>query len=132
MKCPICDCRLGLGGQSRCPGCGQALTTWINCAAFGRQAYQAGLHALAGGETAAAAEWLLRAVVFAPEEPAYLAAYGRVLGQLGRYAEAASVLGRCCEIVPDPETRAAQEKALALSRQAADTEPLDAPPDDAS
>jgi hypothetical protein len=114
MKCPVCD-YARLGDELRCPNCRQPLTLWKNLAAHGRQAHQAGLHALTQGNVAAAAELLLRAVVFAPEEAGYLGAYGRVLGRLGRYAEAALVLKRSHDLAPSPTTEAAMKKAESLA-----------------
>jgi tetratricopeptide (TPR) repeat protein len=114
MKCPICD-RARQGEELRCPGCGERLTRWVNFDDFGRQAHRAGLDAVNRGELAAAAELFLRAVAFAPQEAVYLGAYGRLLAQMGRYAEAALVLGHAHELAPTPESRAAKEKAEELA-----------------
>lgn len=135
MKCPICD-HANVGEALRCPKCQSPLTLWKNFDAYGHRAYRAGLHALGQGSPAAAAEHLLRAVIFAPEAPGHLDAYGRVLGQLGRYAEAAVVLDRACRLAPGDETRRAREKAEALARSGPDNpraaRPFLPPPDPAA
>jgi Flp pilus assembly protein TadD len=117
MKCPFCDSDPIKVVKGKCPNCDQTLTVWINFETYASQAYRASLHALSQGDTGGAAELLLRAVLFTPEEATYLSAYGRVLGQLGRYAEAAAVLARSHKLAPTPETQAALEKAEALAAQ---------------
>jgi Flp pilus assembly protein TadD len=97
---------------------------WRNLDEYGRRAYQAGLHALSQNP-AAAAELLLRAVVYAPDRPEYVDAYGRVLGQLGRFREASVVLARAEEFEPRDDRRAARmcaEKLAALQREDASEE----------
>ncbi|HKI33442.1 MAG TPA: hypothetical protein VKA46_16425 [Gemmataceae bacterium] len=116
MECPICG-YARLGEALRCPKCQSALTMWKNCDMYGRQAYRAGLHALSEGRTEAAAELLLAAMVLAPEQPVYLGAYGRVLGKLGRYREAAFVLKKAHELAPARETKAAWDMAAALAER---------------
>ncbi len=114
MKCPYCDYETQ---ESRCPKCRETLTTWVNYHNWGRQSYEAGLDHLRQGATAPAAELLLRAVVFGPDTVEYLDAYGRVLGQLGRYREAAEVLSRALELKRCPATQAAYDKARELAEQ---------------
>src|SRR5262249_29261562 len=69
MKCPIC----GFAElKPRCPQCNETLTSWINYRAYAKQAYGAGLAAVASGATGEAAELLLRAVILEPDRAEYL------------------------------------------------------------
>lgn len=139
MKCPVCD--FGRVGNSlRCPNCQSALTVWKNYSLHGRAAYRTGLRAVAEGDYAAAAQLLLESLVFCPDEPTYLLAYGRLLGRLTRFREAAVVLERAFRLAPGAETEAAWHRARALAadptgsplagRSAAHTMPqtIDTPP----
>jgi tetratricopeptide (TPR) repeat protein len=128
MKCPFCG-YARLGNEVRCPNCREALTIWRNLDAYGRQAYQAGLDALSEGSPATA-EFFMRAVLFAPQEPAHLDAYGHVLAQLGRHAEAAAVLAKAQQLAPTPEREAARLKAEELANESTAEQARSAAPDE--
>lgn len=113
-SCPICSFAR-VGSALRCPNCQEALTRWINYDNYAKEAYGAGLHCLAQGDRATAAELLTQAVLLAPDEPDYGAALGRVLGQLGRYREAEWVLKRAHGQAPSAPLAAARDRAAALA-----------------
>ena len=114
MKCPIC-CHSVPDNELRCPLCLAPLTVWKNLDMYAEQAFACGLEQVARERLEEAAASLLKAVTFAPEEAAYLDTYGRVLGRLGRYHEAAAVLRRASRLDPNEGTQAALEKAEQLA-----------------
>jgi tetratricopeptide (TPR) repeat protein len=115
--CPLCDFK-GLGdSELRCPNCQQALTDWKNLDHYAATSHRAGLHALAEERDAEALDFLLKAAVLQPDEPLYLASYGRMLGRLERYEEAVAVLRRAAQqSLRDPQLAAALSVAEALAR----------------
>jgi tetratricopeptide (TPR) repeat protein len=124
-NCPICSFALQ-GSALRCRKCQTTLTNWINYGNFARQAYQEGLFLLKQENRSEAVERLSQAVILDPDEPAYSAALGRVLGQLGRYFEAQKVLDRAFSQSNDLELKVARDKAAELAKaptiQATDAE----------
>jgi tetratricopeptide (TPR) repeat protein len=113
-SCPICSFAK-VGTALRCPNCQSALSLWINFDTYAKEVYRAGLHKLSQGDRSAAAELITQAVVLAPDEAVYAGALGRVLGQLGRYREAAFVLEQAHQRSPSPDLEAAWKKAVALA-----------------
>ncbi|MGF1581458.1 MAG: hypothetical protein ACFCD0_19200 [Gemmataceae bacterium] len=113
-KCPICKFD-GVKDAARCPKCQSTLTTWINLDQYSEQAYKTALFELSGQRPERAAELLLQAIILSPEEHTYLSAYGRVLGQLGRYAEAALVLEEAWNNGAPAEIKAAIDKAKEMT-----------------
>ena len=109
--CPICD-HGPLGSAMRCPNCTSALTPWRNFDLYAEQAHAAGLHAWPD-DRPTALDFFLRAIIFAPEEAAYLSTYGRALAQCRRLDEAVLVLKKTCTLARTSENAAALEAALA-------------------
>jgi tetratricopeptide (TPR) repeat protein len=127
MNCPICDFLLP-DDALRCRQCNSVLTVWKNLDLYARQRFAAGLHLVAARRLEAAVEMLLTAVIFAPGNADYAAACGRVLAQLGRYAEAQLVLEKAGQLAPTEATRAALEKVRELAAQAVEPTPAPSPP----
>lgn len=119
MKCPICDHPVPKQ-ELRCPKCREPLTVWKNLDLYAQQAFAAGLQQLSERKPEAAAEVLLKAVTFAPAQAEYLDAYGRVVGQLGRYQEAAALLEKAYRLAPKPELKSALDKAGQLAEAQSD------------
>ncbi len=113
-KCPICKFD-GVKDAARCPKCQSTLTTWINLDQYGEQAYKTALFELSEARPERAAELLFQAVVLSPDNHSYLSAYGRVLGQLGRYGEAALVLEEAWNNGAPSSIKAAIDKAKELT-----------------
>ena len=129
MKCPICDFE-GKDDGIRCPSCQTALTLWINYDAWAETAYAGALQALKDGDREGAVELLLRASISSPENPRYLAAYGRVLAHCGRYQEAAQILEKAHQANPSEANHVALERAKSLAQApppASETRPAEAP-----
>ncbi|MCH7728652.1 MAG: hypothetical protein IH991_19530, partial [Planctomycetes bacterium] len=116
MKCPRCDFALA-DDDLRCRQCGAAVTFYKNLREFAAQSHAAGLQLLSQGDIDSAGEWLLRAVIFAPDEPLYLDNYARALGQQGRFQEAAYAFEQLNQISPTPESQAACQLAQRLSQE---------------
>jgi len=114
-QCPHCDFEGIKKDALRCQQCQQPLTDWLNFDVYAAESYRGALALLGDGKTEEAAECLLRATVFDPEESKYLSALGRVFGQLGRYAEAVSALEQALEINSKDETA---RLALAVAQSA--------------
>ncbi len=113
MKCPICDNQLP-DDVLRCAHCGSTLTVWKNLDMYADQAYHAALDLVRRGERSAATEMIARSVIFAPADSRYLDAYGRLLAQTGRWAEALAVLEKAFQSNRSAETKAALDRVRSL------------------